>query len=214
MSEWLNRMLWGNPNGYSGIPTLYEQRRQLGQRMGMPSQGTMGIGRGAERSAPMGDLTAIRQAMAEEEARRNAPLMTDTMGIPNPMPAPAPTPAPNPAQLAGPMSAARQQEIAYANQPQNPAGSMGAARQQEIAFANSQRPAGGRTQFPANVPLPPERPKDTPALYYADFGDGSPMRAYLSKDGKAPDLPGAAVFKDDSYDPNAGFLQKFIRGVF
>lgn len=78
------------------------------------------------------------------------------------------------------------------------------------------RPRGGGGGS-ASVPLPPSRPAEfgsQPALYSVDFGDGSPVRQYLAKDGKAPNIPGANVYLDQSYDPNAGALAKFIRGAF
>jgi hypothetical protein len=118
----------------------------------------------------------------------------------------------------GTMADARAQEIAYANSMMPQAGSMANARQQEIAFANSQpNPAARGGVGGGNVPMPPVRPTELgsqPMLYTVDFGDGSPMRQFLSKDGKAPDIPGANVMLDTSYDPNAGALAKFIRGAF
>ena len=120
----------------------------------------------------------------------------------------------------GAMADARAQEIAYANSMMPQAGSMEAARAQEIAFANSQpNPAARRGSGSAQgIPMPPVRPEGlggaTPALYMVDFGDGSPVKSFLSQDGVAPNIPGANVFKDDSYNPNAGALTKLIRGVF
>lgn len=99
-------------------------------------------------------------------------------------------------------------------------GSMADARAQEIAYANSQsNPAarGGGGGSGAGVPMPPTRPEEfgsRPILYNVDFGDGSPVRQFLAKDGMAPNIPGANVYADQSYDPNAGALAKFIRGVF
>lgn len=120
----------------------------------------------------------------------------------------------------GSMADARAQEIAYANSMRPQAGSMEAARAQEIAYANSQsNPAarGGGGGSGAGVPMPPTRPEEfgsRPILYNVDFGDGSPVRQFLAKDGMAPNIPGANVYADQSYDPNAGALAKFIRGVF
>ena len=117
----------------------------------------------------------------------------------------------------GSMADARAREIAYANSMMPQAGSMEAARAQEIAYANSQpNPAarggsGGGAGVSAN---PAGAGGSTPALYMVDFGDGSPVRSYLSKDGKIPEIPGANVFADPSYNPNAGALTKLIRGVF
>lgn len=136
-----------------------------------------------------------------------------TQGSP---PAAAPMSAP---PIGGAMADARAQEIAYANSMMPQAGSMQAARAQEIAYANSQpNPAarrggtGAMTTGQVYGPTMADMPK--PALYMVDFGDGAPVRPYLSQDGTAPNIPGANVFKDDSYDPNAGALTKLIRGVF
>ena len=97
-------------------------------------------------------------------------------------------------------------------------GSMADARAQEIAYANSQPNPAARGGGGGGVPMPPVRPEglggSTPALYMVDFGDGSPVKSFLSQDGVAPNIPGANVFKDDSYNPNAGALTKLIRGVF
>ena len=118
----------------------------------------------------------------------------------------------------GTMADARAQEIAYANSMMPQAGSMQAARAQEIAYANSQpNPAARGAGTTANIPMPPPRPAEfgsQPALYMVDFGDGSPVRQYLAKDGQAPNIPGANVMLDQSYDPSSGALAKFIRGVF
>lgn len=84
------------------------------------------------------------------------------------------------------------------------------------------KPTGGGFQLSeangggvlSSAPTPPSRPGGTPALYTVDFGDGSPVRQYMAQDGKAPNIPGANVMLDTSFDPNAGALARFIRGAF
>lgn len=84
------------------------------------------------------------------------------------------------------------------------------------------KPAGGGFQLSeangggalSSAPTPPNRPGGTPALYMVDFGDGSPVRQYMAQDGKAPEIPGANVMLDTSFNPNAGALARFIRGAF
>ena len=124
------------------------------------------------------------------------------MGDPNAM-----TPA-----LSGPMS------NPFLMNPQSGAAAMNDPNAMTPAMAPNAGGRGAGGPRAANVPLPPQRPADLggnqPILYSVDFGDGSPMRSYLSKDGKVPEIPGANVMVDPSYNPDAGMLTKLIRGVF
>jgi hypothetical protein len=114
----------------------------------------------------------------------------------------------------GTMADARAQEIAYANSMMPQAGSMANARQQEIAFANSQPNPAARGGATGPMQGPPMNNTPKPILYGVDYGDGSPMRQFLAQDGKVPEIPGANVMVDPSYNPDAGMLTKLIRGVF
>ena len=76
-------------------------------------------------------------------------------------------------------------------------------------------PRAVRQAAPASVSMPTT---DTPsggtaALYYLDDGSGA-LRPFLSQDGKVPNIPGMTAIRDETYNPNAGALAKFIRGVF
>lgn len=105
----------------------------------------------------------------------------------------------------------------FLSNPQSGAAAMGDPNAMTpVIPPGTNRPRGGGGGS-ASVPMPPPRPAEfgsQPALYSVDFGDGSPVRQYLAKDGKAPNIPGANVYMDTTYDPNAGALAKFIRGVF
>lgn len=81
--------------------------------------------------------------------------------------------------------------------------------------ANAPARSSGGSSFPTNVPLPPDRPANTSpaALYYLDDGSGA-LRPFLSRDGSMPNIPGVTAIKDDTFNPDAGALAKFIRGVF
>lgn len=222
MAEWLNNLLWGNPQGLSGAPTLYEQRRQLGQRMGLPSQGTMGIGRQREREVPEMDLSWIRRAMQADEAQRNAPSPTDPLGMPqgganvtspyqNPIvgaPAPGvPLPPQRPAGLggsSGSMADARQQEINYANKPNPlvPQGGSGGA----VGARNS-----GQMFGPTMADMPNG---GKPTYYTMDPGDGGILRTVMSKNGMPPQMSGFTVAGQQAVPEDQGLLAKFLRGAF
>lgn len=198
-------------------------RYQMGNAIGLPRPNNMAAGRRAERSVPMPSpeqSTALIQAMRAQkeadEAQRNQPMaytaMGDYTGMGPAMGAPTQQPPMGPHTMAD----ARQQEIAARNanplvpQTQKPAAPVPAGGGGSPAFTPG---------APANVPLPPPRPADLggngqQALYYLDPGDGGILRQYLSKDGSAPNFPGYTAFKDDSYNPNAGILNKLLRGVF
>ena len=175
--------------------------------------------------------STVGVGMQPQQLKYAMPPMRDSQVVPTIDQAAGPAPAyptvtadqimrqlmvPGGAPSGGSMADARAQEIAYANSmaPRT----MADARAQEIAYANSQpNPAARGSGGGGGVPMPPTRPEEfgsRPILYTVDFGDGSPVRQFLAKDGMAPNIPGANVYADQSYDPSAGALAKFIRGAF
>lgn len=182
-----------------------------------------GVATGMGPVAPAGPRPQVQPRQPIYEPMTMNPMGAYT-GMGNPYPA---APPPNP-YLTNPQSGA-----AAMNDPNALTPALGGAQSNPFLMnpqsgaaamndPNALTPAltkGGGGARPANVPLPPQRPADLgggsqPALYMVDFGDGSPVRSYLSKDGKIPEIPGANVFADPSYNPNAGALTKLIRGVF
>lgn len=68
----------------------------------------------------------------------------------------------------------------------------------EVGFAPGMGPGAPKqpAMLPtANIPVPPQRPTATPRQFYVDRGDGSVIMPHFSKDGVAPEVPGATVFE-------------------
>lgn len=212
----LNTLFWGSPLGYAGAQSVVDQnRRALGARMGLPpgSPGPMAAGRAAERNVPAMDLSAIRAAQEEAErlAQLQMPKVDPLTG--NPIRTPNYTP---------PKPAAGVTSNPYLNGAQ-PSGA-GVMNDPNALTPAMDRPIGpnggaasGATTFPANVPLPPQRPADLggtgqPSYFTVDPGDGGVLRTFMSPNGQAPNIPGATINPLGNQD--MGILAKLLRGAF
>lgn len=175
---------------------------------------------------PPGDLIdpslIMKQAQASPQAqpyRPNVPSnSTPTYGALSSGPFNPQGPPPLNPMNPGTMANARQQEIAYANEPIP--GTMANARQQEIAYANGPKSTpvtsvgDNRNMQAGDVPLPPERPGRGDLggkMFMIDYGDGSVLRPFFAKDGKMPEIPGAVVFDNGG---GGGGIGGILSGLF
>lgn len=93
-----------------------------------------------------------------------------------------------------------------------PLGSMD-TRASENGYGSAPKAATRNASASASTPTADTGSAGTAALFYLDDGSGA-LRPFLSKDGSAPNIPGVTAIRDDTYNPNAGALARFIRGVF